>query len=69
MTFDELCDKLLGKKKKFQMPTEEEYYAHFERIDPERPGPFNESDRRAMRMLKESPLPYELAKKIFNGEL
>lgn len=69
MSFDEFCEKLLGKEKEFRMPTEEEYYAHFERIDPERPGPFHEKDRLAMRKLKKNPPPYELLKKIANGEL
>ena len=68
MSFDEFCEKLLGKKKEFRMPTEEEYYAYYERMDPERPGPFSESDRIAMRKIKKNPVPYELMKKALTGE-
>ena len=55
------------RRKKFRMPSEKEYYAMFERMDPDRAG-YNNVDRRAISMLKGCPPPYELVKKALTGE-
>jgi hypothetical protein len=53
------------RKAKIRMPSEAEYYAAFEKWDPDYLL-YSEKARRSAKALKENPPPYELIKKTYD---
>jgi hypothetical protein len=54
-----------GRKKKIRIPSESEYYACFEKWDPDARWDLNESTRKQMWALKNNPIDYHEVKKIY----
>jgi hypothetical protein len=54
-----------GRNKKIRIPSESEYYACFEKWNPDRQNYLKESTRQHMWDLKNNPPDYQLIKKIY----